>query len=168
MAAEALPHLLIKPTGARCNLDCSYCFYLKKEALYPGSRFRMTDVVAARVLDRLFEVYRDAPVVPLAWQGGEPSLMGLDFFRALTARAKALLRPGQRLEQSLQTNGLLLDAEWCRWLAEEEVLVGLSIDGPEALHDAYRVDRRGRGSFAAVIQAAQRLREAGAAVNAMV
>ncbi|HNH49395.1 MAG TPA: SPASM domain-containing protein, partial [Myxococcota bacterium] len=71
-------------------------------------------------------------------------------------------------EQSLQTNGLLLDAEWCRWLAEEEVLVGLSIDGPEALHDAYRVDRRGRGSFAAVIQAAQRLREAGAAVNAMV
>ena len=168
MAVEQLPHILIKPTGARCNLDCIYCFYLKKETLYAGSRFRMTEAVAAGLLDQLFETYRDAPVVPLAWQGGEPTLMGLDFFRDLTARAKLRLRPGQRLEQSLQTNGLLLDEEWCRWLAEEEVLVGLTIDGTEAMHDAYRVDRRGKGSFGGVIQAAGRLRTAGVAVNAMV
>jgi uncharacterized protein len=111
MAADTLPHILIKPTGAHCNLDCNYCFYLKKEALYPGSRFRMADEVAARLLDQLFEIYHDATVVPLAWQGGEPTLVGLDFFRQLTARTKDRLRPGQRLEQSLQTNGLLLDAD---------------------------------------------------------
>ncbi len=142
--------------------------YLEKEALYPGSRFRMTDTTAIRLLDGLFTPYGDAPSVPLAWQGGEPTLMGLAFFQRITAAARARLRPGQVLDLTFQTNGLLLDDAWCQWLAEVDALVGLSIDGPQALHDRYRVDARGQGSFTAVEQAALRLRRYGVRVNAMV
>ena len=169
MATErALAHVLAKPVGARCNLDCSYCFYLDKEALYPGSRFRMSDEVLGAWLAQLFEMHRDQPSVPVAFQGGEPTLMGLDFFERAAALARALARPGQQVELSLQTNGLLLDQAWVEFLREQRVLVGLSIDGPEALHDAYRVDRAGRGSHGRVERAARLLLEGGVDVNAMV
>lgn len=169
MSVDLTPfHVLAKPTGARCNLDCGYCFYLKKEQLYPGSRFRMTDEVLDAWLSGLARAYAAEPVLPVAWQGGEPTLMGLDFFRRATARVRGLLRPGQRAALSLQTNGLLLDEEWATFLREEGYLVGLSIDGPAPLHDAWRTDRAGRGSHAAVERAARLLLAAGVDTNAMV
>ncbi len=169
MATEgALAHVLAKPVGARCNLDCTYCFYLDKEALYPGSRFRMSDDVLRAWLEQLFHMHRGQATVPVAFQGGEPTLMGLDFFVRAAAMARAMARPGQRVELSLQSNGLLLDEAWVDFLRSEAVLVGLSIDGPEAMHDAFRVDRAGRGSHARVERAARLLIEGGVDVNAMV
>lgn len=172
MGAEAtaggLYHVLAKPTGARCNLDCGYCFYLDKERLYPGSRLRMSDAVLDAWLRQTVDRYRDQPVVPIAWQGGEPTLMGLDFFRRASAQLRALLRPGQRAEQSLQTNGLLLDERWAAFLREEGFLVGLSIDGPADLHDRFRVDKAGAPTHARVVQAAHLLLDSGVETNAMV
>lgn len=170
MASEAAGpfHVLAKPTGARCNLDCNYCFYLDREALYPGSRFRMPDEVLEAWLRQLFAVHAREAVVPVAFQGGEPTLMGLEFFERAAALARSLARPGQRAELSLQSNGLLLDERWARFLRAERVLVGLSIDGPEAVHDRWRVDRSGRGSHARVERAARLLLESGVDVNAMV
>lgn len=168
MTAEAPFHVLTKPTGARCNLDCGYCFYLKKEELYPGSRFRMPDEVLEAWLSGLARAHAGQPTLPVAFQGGEPTLMGLDFFRRAADRARALLRPSQRLELSIQTNGLLLDEAWVGFLREQGVLVGLSIDGPAEVHDAWRLDRAGRGSHAAAERAARMLLSGGVDTNAMV
>jgi uncharacterized protein len=104
-------HLLAKPTGAVCNLDCSYCFFLSKELLYPGSRFRMAEDLLEIYLRQLIESHVRAPEVAIAWQGGEPTLMGVDFFRRSVEIAKRHLRPGQRAAFSIQTNGTLLDEE---------------------------------------------------------
>jgi uncharacterized protein len=139
-------HVLAKPTGPICNLDCSYCFFLSKEALYPGERFRMTDELLETYLRQLVES-QVAPDVTIAWQGGEPTLMGVDFFRRSVELAESLKRPDQVLHHTIQTNGTLLTDEWCALLAEHGFLVGLSIDGPAAMHDAYRVDKRGEPTF---------------------
>ncbi len=143
-------HVLAKPTGAICNLDCSYCFFLSKESLYPGDRFRMSDDVLGAYLGQLLDSH-ETPEVTIAWQGGEPTLMGLDFFRRSVAMAEERKRPDVRLNHTIQTNGTLLDDDWCRFFKEHDVLVGLSIDGPAELHDAYRVDKRGRPTFARVM-----------------
>ena len=147
--APASFHVLAKPSGPICNLDCSYCFFLEKEALYPGDRFRMPDDVLAAYIRQTIEA-ETAPEVTIAWQGGEPTLMGVDFFRRAVALAEAHARPGQRLHHTIQTNGTLLTDEWCALFAEHRFLVGLSIDGPPHLHDAYRVDKRGEATFARV------------------
>ena len=136
-------HILAKPSGPICNLDCSYCFFLEKEALYPGDRFRMPDDVLAAYIRQLIESHL-VPEVTIAWQGGEPTLMGLDFFRRAVAFAEECARPGQTLHHTIQTNGTLLTDEWCEFLREKQFLVGISIDGPEALHDVYRVDKQAR------------------------
>src|SRR5215467_11034277 len=123
-------HLLAKPTGAVCNLDCTYCFFLSKEMLYPGSRFRMADDLLETYLRQLIEAHAGAPEVVVAWQGGEPTMMGLDFFRRSVQLAARYRQPGQRLVYTIQTNGTLVDNEWAAFFAENEFLVGLSIDGP--------------------------------------
>src|SRR3954451_14031263 len=140
-------HLLAKPTGAVCNLDCSYCFFLSKEMLYPGSRFRMADELLETYVRQLIEAHGDAGEVAVAWQGGEPTLMGIDFFRRSVELANRHLRPNQRATYTIQTNATLLDPLWAAFFAEHEFLVGVSIDGPQELHDAYRVDRGGAGTF---------------------
>jgi uncharacterized protein len=145
-------HLLAKPTGAACNLDCTYCFFLSKDALYPGDRLRMTHGTLERYLQQLLAAHPDGEVV-VAWQGGEPTLMGLEFFRQSVDLAQGLARPGQVLQHTIQTNGTLLDDEWASFFAEHGFLVGLSIDGPRAMHDAYRVWKNGRGSFDDVMRA---------------
>ena len=104
-------HLLAKPTGATCNLDCDYCFFLSKEMLYPGSRFRMADELLEKYIRQLIEAHR-IPHVTIAWQGGEPTLMGLDFFRRATAYVEKYRRPGMTVEYTIQTNGTLIDDEW--------------------------------------------------------
>jgi uncharacterized protein len=122
-------HVLTKPTGAICNLDCKYCFFLSKEELYPNSRFRMTDDILERYIRQQVESQQD-PEVTISWQGGEPTLMGLDFFRHSVELAQRYKRPEQTLRYTIQTNGTLLDADWCAFLRQNRFLVGLSIDGP--------------------------------------
>ncbi len=160
-------HLLAKPTGAICNLDCEYCFFLSKESLYPGSDFRMTDDVLAEYLRQLLAAQPRAPEVTVAWQGGEPTLMGLDFFRRAVALAEQVRRPGQRIVHTIQTNGTLLDDDWAGFFAEHGFLVGLSIDGPRALHDAYRVDKGGKPTFDRVLRGLAALRAHGVDWNAL-
>ena len=148
MPSNAPPvfHLLVKPTGATCNLACEYCFYLGKESLYPGSSFHMSDEVLGSYIRQLLASHQ-VPEVNVAWQGGEPMLMGLDFFKRSVELVKKYRRPFQHVTYTLQTNGTLLDDEWCAFFKEQDFLVGLSLDGPSEMHDAYRVDKAGRGSF---------------------
>ena len=146
-------HLLAKPTGAQCNLDCDYCFFLSKEMLYPDSRFRMSDEQLEDYLRQLIEAHAQVGEVTIAWQGGEPTLMGLDFFRRSVELAQRYLGPGQRAIHTIQTNGTLIDAEWAEFFKENDYLVGISIDGPREIHDAYRVTKGGRGSFEKVMAA---------------
>jgi serine-type anaerobic sulfatase-maturating enzyme len=145
-------HLLAKPTGAICNLDCTYCFFLSKEMLYPGSRFRMADDLLETYLRQLIEAHARVSEVAVAWQGGEPTMMGLDFFRRSVELAEELKRPGQHIAYTIQTNGTLLDDEWAAFFAEHDFLVGLSIDGPREIHDAYRVDKGGKPTFDRVME----------------
>ncbi|MCU0307377.1 MAG: anaerobic sulfatase maturase [Thermoleophilia bacterium] len=160
-------HLLAKPTGAQCNLDCAYCFFLSKELLYPDSRFRMDDATLERYLRQLIEAHAGLPEVVVAWQGGEPTLMGLDFFRRSVEIAARHLEPGQRVLHTLQTNATLIDAEWAAFLADAGFLVGVSIDGPADVHDAFRVTRGGRGTHAQVMAGLAHLRAAGVEWNAL-
>ena len=160
-------HLLAKPTGAQCNLDCAYCFFLSKEMLYPDSRFRMSDEMLEAYLRQLIEAHAGLLEVTIAWQGGEPTLMGLDFFRRSVEVAARHLQPGQRALHTMQTNATLIDAEWAAFLAEQGFLVGVSIDGPREVHDAYRVTRGGRGTFDQVMAGLGHLRDAGVEWNAL-
>jgi uncharacterized protein len=127
-------HLLTKPTGAICNLDCTYCFFLSKEMLYPGSRFRMADELLETYIKQLLESHR-VPEVIIGWQGGEPTLMGLDFFKLSVEYAEKYKKPGQQISHTIQTNGTQLDDEWCAFFKEHNFLVGLSVDGPREIHN---------------------------------
>ncbi len=157
-------HVLAKPTGAICNLDCSYCFFLDKEALYPGSRFRMSDEVLESYIRQLIESHRTDKVT-VAWQGGEPTLMGIDFYRRAIACQEKYKKPGMSFENTMQTNGTLLDDEWCEFLRENNFLIGISIDGPRELHDTYRVDKGGRPTFDAVMRGLRLLQKHGVEYN---
>ncbi len=137
-------HVMAKPTGAVCNLDCEYCFFLSKEMLYPGSRFRMAEQLQETYIRQLLEAHAGTPEVVGAWQGGEPTMMGLDFFRRSIELERRYARPAQRILNTLQTNGTLVDDEWGAFLKANEFLVGISIDGPREMHDAYRVDKGGK------------------------
>ena len=164
--APASFHVMAKPTGAVCNLDCKYCFFLSKETLYPGSPFRMADDVLDHYIRQVVEGQR-GPHVTVAWQGGEPTLMGLDFFERAVGLVEKHRRPGMTVEHTVQTNGTRLDSEWCELFREHGFLVGLSIDGPREMHDAYRVDKGGRGTFDKVVRAAKLLREHGVDFNVL-
>jgi uncharacterized protein len=157
-------HLLVKPTGATCNLDCTYCFYLSKEVLYPGGGFRMADELLETYIRQLFAAHR-APEVIVAWQGGEPTLMGLDFFRRSVEYAERYRYPDQAVQYTIQTNGTLLDDDWCLFLKQHGFLVGLSVDGPRTIHDTYRVNKGGKGTFDQVMRAWRLLRKHGVEFN---
>ncbi len=166
-AAPPAFHLLAKPTGAVCNLDCAYCFFLSKEMLYPGSRFRMADDLLEAYIRQLIEAHSSVPEVMIAWQGGEPTMMGLEFFRRSVELARKHLLPGQRAVYTIQTNGTLIDEEWAAFFRENDFLVGISIDGPRDVHDAYRVNKGGRGSFDQVMRGLDHLKAAGVEWNAL-
>jgi uncharacterized protein len=162
--APAAFHILVKPTGADCNLNCAYCFFLEKERLYPGSDFRMKD----EVLEEYVRQYTQAQRVPeavVAWQGGEPTLMGLDFFRRSIELLAKHAPPGMRISNTIQTNGTLLDDAWCEFLRENGFLVGLSVDGPRELHDVYRRDKGGKGTFDRVQRAVRLMQRHGVDFN---
>jgi uncharacterized protein len=157
-------HLLAKPTGAICNLDCQYCFFLSKEELYPGSRFRMTDEVLEAYVQQLLAAHQ-TPEVTVAWQGGEPTLMGLEFFQRSVELVEKHKRPGQMVAYTIQTNGTRLDDAWGAFFKAHDFLVGLSVDGPRELHNAYRVDKGGAGSFDRVMRGWEALRRHQVDVN---
>jgi uncharacterized protein len=164
--AESPPalHLLAKPSGAICNLDCAYCFFLDKELLYPGSKFRMSDDVLEQYIRQLIESHRTNQVT-VAWQGGEPTLMGLDFYRRAMALEEKYRRPGMTFLNTMQTNGTLLDDEWCAFFKEHNFLIGISIDGPRELHDVYRVDKGGKPTFDKVMRGIRLLQKHGVEFN---
>jgi uncharacterized protein len=157
-------HVLAKPTGAQCNLDCRYCFFLSKEELYPGSTFRMREEVLDAYIRQMLESQPVGEVV-IAWQGGEPTLMGLEFFERSVACVARHRKPGQRVTHTIQTNGTRLDAAWCAFFKRHDFLVGLSLDGPRDMHDAYRVDKGGGGTFDLVMRGWELLRAGAVEVN---
>ena len=142
---------MAKPTGAVCNLACDYCFFLAKEQLYPGSRFRMSEEVLEAYVRQVLEAHQ-VPEVTIAWQGGEPTLMGVDFFRRAQEYVEKYRKSNTTIESTIQTNGVLLDDEWCEFLHEHNYLVGISVDGPREMHDAYRKDKAGKPVFDRVMQ----------------
>jgi uncharacterized protein len=158
--------VMIKPAGPMCNLACTYCFYAEKKSLYPRSEsYRMSDEVLETFV-RQYLNFQEVPEVQFCWQGGEPTLMGIDFFK----RAVELQRTyadGKTVTNAFQTNGILLNDEWCRFFTEQNFLVGLSIDGPREVHDRYRRDRQGRGSFDAVMKAVGVLKKHGTGFNTL-
>jgi len=143
-------HVMVKPIGGVCNLACQYCYYLPTVEMYRqrpdwSGSFRMTD----QTLELFTRQYLDRPIkeVQFAWQGGEPTLMGLDFFRKAVDLQRRYARADQTVSNALQTNGLLIDEAWCRFFRENDFLIGLSIDGPAAMHNRYRRTPAGEGSF---------------------
>lgn len=156
---------MAKPCGPVCNLACGYCFYRPKEALYPGASYRMSRAVLTRFIEETLAAHPQDGEVVFAWQGGEPTLMGLDFFEEAVAMINDRRSSQQRVAHTLQTNGTQLDAAWCQFLAKHHFLVGLSLDGPQVLHDTYRVDMRRRGTFDRVRAAYDELVHHGVDVN---
>jgi len=160
-------HVMIKPGGSACNLDCSYCFYLSKATLPGGPR---PGRISEEMLERLIQQYLAGVTggeVVFSWQGGEPTLMGLAFFRQVVALEKKHARPGQKIENDLQTNGTLINEEWCEFLKENHFLVGLSIDGPKEIHDKYRVTKGGQPTFDKVFHTAKLLHRYGVPFNTL-
>lgn len=159
-------HLMAKPAGPACNLRCDYCFYVEKEALFSeDQKFRMSEEVLEAYVRNTVLADRDSPAgILFTWQGGEPTLMGLDFFETAIALQKKYAKD-KPFQNTLQTNGTLLNNEWCSFLAKHKFLVGLSLDGPEFVHDRYRRDATGRGTFQTVMRALKLLQKHGVEYN---
>jgi len=165
--APKLFHAMAKPVGSTCNLDCTYCYYLSKENLAQGpGTGRMSDENLELFIRQYIAGVTGEEVV-FSWQGGEPTLLGLDFFRKIITFQQKHARPGQRIANDLQTNGTLLDDDWCAFLKEHRFLVGLSIDGPKDIHDHYRVNKGGKPTFDLVLAAARRLQRQGVPFNTL-
>ena len=157
--------LLVKPVGARCNLACDYCFYLDKAALYPNGPAQMPDAVLTQMLESYLSLPFDS--FSLTFQGGEPLLAGLPFFRRADALAKQFLPSGRRLTLSIQTNATLMTREAARFFADEGWLVGVSVDGPASVHDVHRRTPDGHGTHADVLRGIEALRDAGCEYNVL-
>ncbi|MCP4319507.1 MAG: anaerobic sulfatase maturase [Hyphomicrobiales bacterium] len=155
---------MAKPGGARCNLDCEYCFYLEKETLYQAIQAMPDDMLQHYV--RSYIAAQPGDFVTFAWQGGEPTLLGIDFFRRAVALQQTYAN-GKTVVNAFQTNGVLLDEEWCEFFKDNDFLVGISIDGPQRLHDRYRVNKGARGSFKQVRRGVDLLRKHGVEFNTL-
>ena len=159
-------HIMTKPVGPICNLDCKYCFYLEKENLYPQeSKWSMPEEVLEAYIREYIEG-QNVPTISFAWQGGEPTLLGVDYFRHVVELQHKYAQ-GKRIENAFQTNGILLDDEWGEFLAKNRFLVGLSIDGPRELHDCYRVDKGGQPTFDRVVRGLGFLKKHGVEFNTL-
>jgi uncharacterized protein len=159
-------HAVAKPVGSRCNLDCTYCYYLHKKDLLPDATGdRMADDVLEEFI-RQYIAQQDVDTVIFTWHGGEPALLGLDFYRKVVELQQKHAGK-KRIENDLQTNGLLLDEAWCEFLKEHHFLVGLSIDGPKHLHDVFRAGKAGDSTFEQVCKAARLLQRYDVLFNTM-
>jgi uncharacterized protein len=151
-------HVVAKPIGPICNLNCEYCFYLEKQALFgPGEQYRMSDQVLSAFITS-YITSQPTPVVDFVWQGGEPTLLGIDFFKRVVDLQKPLVKT-KTITNSLQTNGTLLTPEWCQFLKKHNFMMGISLDGPKEVHDRYRRDRKGNGTFDRVMRGLRLLQE---------
>ena len=159
-------HIMTKPIGPICNLDCSYCFYLEKEKLYPGTRAWAMEEATLEAYIARYIAAQPGDEVQFAWQGGEPTLLGVEFFRKVV-ELEAKYAGGKQIHNALQTNGTLLDDEWGAFFAENRFLVGLSIDGPRALHDCYRVDKGQAPTFDRVMRGLEVLKRHGVEFNTL-
>lgn len=151
-------HVMTKPRGAICNLDCKYCYFLSKEKLYPNSDFRMSENMLEEYIRQYIEA-QQVNEVSFAWQGGEPTLMGVDFFRMAVRYQQKHRRPKMQIHNALQTNAVTLDDEWCEFFAENNFLIGVSLDGPREIHDFYRVDKGGNPTFDKVMAGIELLKK---------
>lgn len=159
-------HIMAKPSGPACNLNCTYCFYLEKQKLYPDARdWRMSPLVLESYI-RQYIAAQPGNYVQFAWQGGEPTLLGIDFFRDVI-RLQERFGRGKKIENVLQTNGVLLNDAWAKFLGEHRFLVGISIDGPRELHDEYRTDKSGRPTFDQVLDAISLLKKHSVTFNTL-
>jgi len=150
--------VMAKPISSVCNLNCTYCYYLEKEKLYSNTgSYRMNDVILESFVKQYIEA-QEIPVVSFIWQGGEPTLKGIDFYRKALEFQKKYAQ-GRKIENSLQTNGTLLNDEWCIFLKENNFLVGISIDGPQEIHDLHRPTKAGTSSFGKVIRGIELLKK---------
>ncbi len=166
-AYKPLTNILIKPAGPDCNLACKYCFYLRKEELFTETRIhRMNDEVLEEMVRQMMTLGGQS--VSFGWQGGEPTLMGLDFFKRAVEFQQRYGSAGQNVGNAIQTNGILIDNDWSRFLSRYHVLVGLSLDGPQHVHDHYRLTRNGKGSWELVVASAKRMMDHHVDVNALV
>ena len=157
-------HVMVKPRGAICNLDCAYCFYLTKEQLFPEGSFRMSDAVLDSFTRQYIQAQR-VPEVTFAWQGGEPTLMGLEFFERAVTLQQQYCPPGMNISNSFQTNATLIDDDWARFFHENNFLLGVSLDGPADLHDLYRRDKGGQPTHARVLAGIEHLKRRGVQFN---
>ena len=161
-------NFLIKPASSLCNMRCRYCFYADEAAMRSfASAGKMTDETADALLRQAFGNAERGGQVTFSFQGGEPTVAGLDFFRRFMARAAESCPPGVRVNYALQTNGLVIDDEWAEFLAQNHVLVGVSIDGTRDIHDGARLDAAGKGTWARVTAALKTLQKHGAEVNVL-
>ena len=152
-------HVMAKPIGPLCNLDCSYCFYLHKQNLLQSSnKWRMSDEILERFIKQYIEGHDHNEVI-FSWQGGEPTLLGIGFFEKVIELERKYAPPGKIIGNDLQTNGTLIDEKWCKFLKRNNFLVGLSIDGPKELHDKHRVDNAGNPTFDKVYNTARLLKK---------
>lgn len=159
-------HVMAKPIGPICNLDCKYCFYLEKESLYPQvSKWAMPEDVLDSYIRQYIQAH-DAPIVSFAWQGGEPTLLGVDYFRRLVEIQKKHA-DGKRIQNAFQTNGVLLNDDWAALFKENDFLIGISVDGPAELHNAYRVDKGGQPTFDRVLRGIETLKRNGVEFNTL-
>ena len=159
-------HVMAKPTGPLCNLNCEYCFYLEKQVLFSAKeKFRMSDDVLRAFITNYIGS-QPTPVVEFVWQGGEPTLLGIDFFKRVVELQKQFAGV-KTITNSLQTNGTLLTDEWCRFLEKHNFMVGISLDGPREIHDRYRRDNKGRGTFDSVMHGLKLLRKYKVKYNVM-
>jgi uncharacterized protein len=153
--------IFVKPTGPICNLDCRYCYYLEKEHLYPEDEsFRMPDEILEEYIVQHIEASPET-VIRFSWHGGEPTVLGLDYFRRIVELQRKHRPPDRRIANGIQTNGTLLDEEWCRFLAEEGFAVGLSLDGPREMHDRFRVTKDGGPTHEQAVRGYDLLKEYG-------
>lgn len=151
-------HVLAKPIGPKCNMDCTYCFYLEKENLYPQSK---NWIMNSDVLESFIKQYiesQSSQVINFAWQGGEPTLLGLDYFKKVVDLQNKYSN-GKKIYNAFQTNGILLNEEWCSFFNENNFLVGISVDGPEHIHNKYRIFKGGQPSFEKVLNAISLLKK---------
>lgn len=152
--------IFAKPVGSLCNLQCSYCYYLDKKELYPEKTTLVDNDLLRDYIIQHIEATTEE-VILFSWHGGEPMLAGIEFYQNAVAIQKQYLPTGKKLVNGIQTNGTLIDEEWCRFLSKENFLVGISLDGTEELHNQFRTNRKGDGTFQMVINGLMLLQQYG-------
>ena len=153
--------IFVKPTGPVCNLGCTYCYYLDKDQLYPeNNAFQMPENILEKYIKQHIEAFPD-DVITFSWHGGEPTVLGIDYFQRIVEIQRKHSPPGKTILNGIQTNGTLLDEEWCQFLAKENFAVGISIDGPPEIHNIFRLTKDHKPTYEQIIRGYNLLKKHG-------